>query len=88
MSSLVIYQRELADIFIPPVDILDDKEATDQLLDIHREQKLLFKTLIDGNGSIEDVVDALEDWMGIDEVDSYCDRIEREVTDFIHATRL
>ena len=41
----VLLQRKVANIYIPPVDVLDDKQAMDQLIAIHIEQKNFFAAL-------------------------------------------
>jgi hypothetical protein len=81
MTYNVLLTRKVADIFIPSVDILDDTKACEQLLDLHCEQKLLFNSLLTGDANFEDMLEALEAYVGVSQMDEYISEIEVGVED-------
>lgn len=63
--------RELANIYIPPVNVLNDSDAMNELMTLHIQQKMLFKDLITGGIDHEEVLEALEAYIGTKNMDDY-----------------
>ena len=74
--------RKLASIYIPPVTVLEDTQAMNQLLELHYEQKLLFNDLIKGGIDHDEVLEALEAYIGIKNLDNYCAHVEKKLDIF------
>ena len=75
----VLLQRKVANIYIPPVDVLDDKQAMDQLIAIHIEQKNFFAALATDDTCHEDVLEYVETYVGTRNMDTYIDSTERQL---------
>ena len=79
----MILHRTVANIFIPPVDYLEDKEAMEQMFSIHCERKLLFNDLVEGNVDYEEVLEACEMYIGTKVMDDFIESIEPQLDKLI-----
>ena len=79
----VLLQRQVASIYIPPVDVIDDKTEMNQLLALHIEQKNFFAALVQDDICHEDVLEYVETYIGTVNMDSYIDRTEQQLNDFV-----
>lgn len=76
---MALLHREISNILVPSVDVLEDKAAFKQLFAIHCEKKLLLQDLITGGVDHEEVLEALEIYIGTSKMDAYIDQIEPEM---------
>ena len=74
--------RKLVSIYIPPVTVLEDTQTMNQLLELHYQQKLLFNDLIKGGVDHDEVLEALEAYIGIKNLDNYCARVDKKLDIF------
>lgn len=79
----VLLQRQVADIYIPPVDVIDDKAAMNQLMDLHILQKQFFAALVEDDICHEDVLDFVETYIGTHQMDSYVVQTEAQLDQLI-----
>ena len=56
----VLLSRQVANIYIPPVDVINDKTEMNQLLALHIEQKNFFAALVQDDTCHEDVLEYVE----------------------------
>ena len=73
--------RRVADIYIPPVEVIDDSAALDQMMALHVEQKNFFNALVTDDVCHEDVLEFVEAYIGTRSMDNYIARTERELTE-------
>ncbi len=69
-------KRRISNILIPAVDILDEEKAFEQLFQIHCLKKQLFSELVEGEASFEEILEALETFIGTSNMDGYLLEIE------------
>ena len=74
-----MFTRKLANIYIPPVDVLDDVRAVEELLELHIEQKRLFSDLVAGGINHQEILEALEAYIGISQMDEYIASTEQQL---------
>ncbi len=72
----VSLERRISNILIPAVDIPDDEKAFEQLFEIHCLKKQLFSELVEGEASFEEILEALETFIGTSNMDGYLLEIE------------
>ncbi len=76
---MVLLLRKVSDILVPPVEILQDEKAFDEMFELHVEQKLLLQDLLVGGVDYEEVLEALEVYLGTPAMDAYINRIEPQL---------
>lgn len=76
---MVLLLRKVANIYVPPVDVLEDKAAFDQLFELHVEQKRLLQDLLVGGVDHEEVLEALEAYIGTPNMDRYLEQVEPQL---------
>ncbi len=76
---MALLLRKVSDILVPPVDILQEEKAFDQMFAIHCEQKLLLQDLLIGGVDYEEVLEALEVYLGTPAMDAYIHRVEPQL---------
>lgn len=81
----VLLQRQVANIYIPPVKVLDDKGAMNQMLAAHIEQKQLFVDLVSGEVDHEDLLEVVEAYVGTQNMDNYIEVTEQQLDRFLGA---
>ncbi len=64
-------ERKISNILIPAVDIPDDEKAFEQLFEIHCLKKQLFSELVKGEADFEEILEALEAFIGTSNMDGY-----------------
>lgn len=65
-------QRQVSSILIPDVDVTyQDELIFDQMFAIHVEKKKLFHDLANGEADFEEVLEALEVFIGTSNMDGY-----------------
>lgn len=74
--------RRVADIYIPPVEVIDDEAALNQMMALHIEQKNFFNALVTDESCHEDVLEFVEAYIGTKSMDGYIAKTERELTLF------
>ncbi len=67
----VLLERRISNILIPAVDISTDENAFEQLFEIHCLKKQLFSELVKGEASFEEILEALEAFIGTSNMDGY-----------------
>ena len=75
----MILHRRVANIFVPPVDYLEDEEALTQMFAIHVERKLLFNDLVEGGVDFETVLEACEAYIGTSQMDGFIAEVEPQL---------
>lgn len=75
----MMLSRTLANIYIPPVNVLNDSGAMTELMELHIEQKMLFKDLVSGGINHEEILEALEASIGTKHMDAYIIPIESQL---------
>ena len=75
--------RRVADIYIPPVEVIDDRDAMNQMIALHVEQKNFFNALVTDECAHEDVLEFIEAYIGTSEMDSYIESTEEKLTKLI-----
>lgn len=75
--------RRVADIYIPPVEVIDDRSYMDSMMAAHIEQKNFFNALVTDEVCHEDVLEFVEAYIGTREMDIYIDRTEQQLTQLI-----
>lgn len=81
-------QRQLADIYIPEVDLsLDSAEVAAAWVN-HVQQKIIFRELVNGGADSEEVLEALEVFIGTSNMDGYLLDIEPQLENFWNGTAL
>lgn len=73
--------RRVADIYIPPVTVIDDKEAMNQLMALHFEQKQFFNALVTDDVCHEDVLEFIEAYVDTRAMDDRINQIEQQLTE-------
>ncbi|MGK7914735.1 MAG: hypothetical protein AB4038_04205 [Prochloraceae cyanobacterium] len=73
---MALLLRQVANIYVPPVDVLEDRAAFDELFELHVEQKRLLQDLLVGGVDHEEVLEALEAYIGTSHMDNYIERVE------------
>ena len=76
--SLVL-KRIVSEIYVPPVKVLDDKSAMNQLFLAHIEQKQLFADLLSGEVDHEELLEVVEAYVGTNNMDSFIDSTEQQL---------
>ena len=76
---MALLLRQVSDILVPPVDILQDEKAFDEMFELHVEQKLLLQDLLRGGVDYEEVLEALEVYLGTPAMDAYIHRVEPQL---------
>lgn len=76
---MVLLLRKVANIYVPPVDVIEDKAAFDQLFELHVEQKRLLQDLLVGGVDHEEVLEALEAYIGTPNMDRYLEQVEPQL---------
>ncbi len=79
----VILQRKVANIYIPPVDVIDDREAMNQMLAHHVEQKNFFAALATDDVCHEDVLEYVETFVETRNMDAYIEQTEQQLNQLI-----
>ncbi|MGD1920405.1 MAG: hypothetical protein ACFCAD_16900 [Pleurocapsa sp.] len=79
----VLLQRKVANIYIPPVDVMEDREAMNQLLAFHVEQKNFFAALVEDDICHEDVLEYVETYIGTRDMDNYIEVTEQQLDQLI-----
>lgn len=79
----VLLQRQVANIYVPPVDVLDDKQALNEIFALHIEQKHFFNALVDDDACHEDVLEYVETYIGTQNMDDYVERTEQQLEQLI-----
>lgn len=79
----MILQRKVANIYIPPVDVIDDRQAMDEMVAIHVQQKNFFAALVEDQTCHEDVLEYMEMYVGTRNMDSYIDSTEQQLNKLI-----
>ena len=75
----ILLQRYVANIYVPPVEVLDDMGAMNQMLAAHIEQKQLFADLLSGEVDHEELLEVVEAYVGTNNMDSYIDSTEQQL---------
>lgn len=73
--------RKTADIYIPPVEVIDDRDAMNQMMALHVEQKNFFNALVTDDCCHEDVLEYVEAFVGTSEMDRYIKETEARLTE-------
>ena len=71
--------RRVASIYIPPVEVIDDKAAMNQMMAAHVEQKNFFNALVNDDCVHEDVLEFVEAYIGTSQMDSYINATETQL---------
>lgn len=79
----MILQRAVASIYVPPVDVIEDKAEMDRLLTIHFEQKQFLKALITDDICHEDVLEFMETYVETRNMDAFVENSERQLNQLI-----
>ena len=80
---MITLRRKVANILIPPVEVLKDKKAVDEMFAIHCERKLLLNDLIKGGVDYDTVLDACEAYLGTSAMDNYIKQVEPQLDKLI-----
>ena len=80
---MLTLKRKVADILIPPVNVLDDKQAFKQIFDIHCERKMLLDDLVKGGVDYYTVLDACEAYLGTSAMDEFIQQVEPQLDKLI-----
>jgi len=75
--------RRVSSIYIPDVDVVPDEAAFNQMFAVHMEEKQLLQDLILGGVDHEEVLEALEVYIGTPNMDSYIEKTESELDSFL-----
>ena len=75
-------QRQLADIYIPEVDLSLDSEEIEAAWVNHVQQKIIFRELINADADSEEMLEALEVFIGTSNMDGYLLDIEPQLENF------
>lgn len=81
-------ERKLANIYIPDVSLGVDEELIKASWQIHCQQKILFKEMIDGDCDSEEILEALEVFIGTQNMDGYLLDIEPQIEQFAQSYNL
>lgn len=76
---MVLLLHKVSNIYVPPVDVLDDSKAFDKLFELHIEKKRLLQDLLLGGIDHEEVLEALEAYIGTSHMDSYIEQTEQQL---------
>lgn len=76
---MVLLPRKVASIYIPSVQVVEDKDLFDSMFEAHCQQKLLFNDLIKGGVNHEEILEALELYIGTSQMDSYIASSEQQL---------
>ena len=76
---MVLLLRQVSNAFIPAVDLVEDKEEFDHLFALHVEKKRLLQDLLVGGVPYEEVLEALEAYIGTSNMDSYIEETEQKL---------
>ncbi|MEO1006901.1 MAG: hypothetical protein AAFW67_13910, partial [Cyanobacteria bacterium J06638_38] len=68
--------RKVSSVYVPPVEVLEDEKAFDDLFQLHIEKKRLMKDLITGGVNHQEVLEALEVYIGTSNMDSYIEETQ------------
>lgn len=68
---------------MPPVEIIDDDKAMNELLEAHYEQKQMFKDLLTGEADLEELLEVMEMWIGTPNMDRYVAETEEKLNKII-----
>lgn len=75
----MILLRKTASIYIPPVQVIEDGDLFDSMFESHCQQKLLFNDLINGDVDHEEILEALEAYIGTSQMDNYIAATEKQL---------
>lgn len=75
--------RRTADIYIPPVEVLKDDAAMNQMMALHIEQKKFFNALVTDDCCHEDVLEFVEAYIGTSEMDRYIESTEQKLVKLV-----
>ena len=81
-------ERQLANIYIPEVSLTMDSEEVENAWKLHCQQKVLFKELVDADANSEEILEALEVFIGTSNMDGYILDVEPELNHFLAANNL
>ena len=76
---MALLLRKVANIYVPPVDLLEDKAAFEQMFELHVEKKRLLNDLLVGGVDHEEVLEALEAYIGTSNMDNYIEQTEQQL---------
>ena len=76
---MVLLLRKVSDILVPSVDIIQDETAFSEMFALHCEQKQLLQDLLLGGVDYEEVLEALEVYVGTAAMDAYINRVEPQL---------
>ena len=76
---MALLLRKIANIYVPPVDVLEDQAAFDEMFELHVEQKRLLQDLLVGGVDHEEVLEALEAYIGTSHMDHYIEQTEQQL---------
>ncbi|ELS04810.1 hypothetical protein Xen7305DRAFT_00045460 [Xenococcus sp. PCC 7305] len=68
--------RKVSSVYVPPVEVLEDEKAFDDLFQLHIEKKRLMKDLIIGGVNHQEILEALEVYIGTSNMDSYIEETQ------------
>lgn len=76
---MALLLRKVANLYVPPVNVLEDKAAFEQMFELHVEKKRLLNDLLIGGVDHEEVLEALEAYIGTSNMDNYIEQTEQQL---------
>lgn len=74
-----LWQRSLGEIYVPSVDIIDDRATMNAMLKAHCEQKNFLMALSTDEYIHEDILELVETYIGVDNMDRYITDTEQKL---------
>jgi hypothetical protein len=78
MDTLLL-QRALGGIYVPPIDVIDDRATMDAMLKAHIEQKNFLMALSTDEYVHEDILELVEAYIGTSAMDVYIADTEQKL---------